>query len=148
MEKSYSSCGFGRFGKVGRISKLSSKNQRERSMDTTKKGDEFTFPAAAHTAKLSRRDHDFQEPTPRREQTVRSEDFSRELQGEVGESQPTESTNDAEVRVGIWSIQDDFIHRHSTESRLQLYVSKEESLSITLKYIDVTRSSYTDLDVM
>ena len=41
-----------------------------------KKGDEFIFPVADGTAKLSRRDHDFQEPTLRREHTVRSDTWS------------------------------------------------------------------------
>ena len=36
----------------------------------------------ADTAKLSRRDHEFREPTQRREPSVRSEDLSGELQGE------------------------------------------------------------------
>ena len=75
------------------------------------------------------------EPTPRREQTVRSEDLSGELQGEPGEPQPTESKDDAEARAD-WSIQGDFIYRHHNEPRVQLCVPK------------VTRSTHTDLDVM
>ena len=39
--------------------------------------DEFKFPVADGTAKLSGRDYEFREPTLRREPTVRSEDFSR-----------------------------------------------------------------------
>ena len=38
------------------------------------------------TAQFSVRDFEFREPTPRWEPTVRSEDFSRELQGEPGVS--------------------------------------------------------------
>ena len=40
------------------------------------KDDEFIFPIADGTAKLSGRDNEFREPTPRREPTVRSEDLS------------------------------------------------------------------------
>ena len=71
----------------------------------THKGNEFIFPAADGTAKLSGGDYEFREPTLRREQTARSEDFSRELQGEPGESQPTESTDDAEApaRLLVWT---------------------------------------------
>ena len=71
----------------------------------THKGDEFIFPAADGTAKLSGGDYEFREPTLRREQTARSEDFSWELQGERGESQPTESTDDAEApaRLLVWT---------------------------------------------
>ena len=76
-------------------------------------------------------------------QLVRSEDFSRELHGEPEESQPTESTDDAEARADFWSIRGDFICRHHNEPRVQLYVSKEETLPTPLEYIDVTRSTHT-----
>ena len=46
------------------------------------------------------------------------------------------------------SIQDDFIHRHHTEPRVQLYVPKDETFFVSLKYIDTTRFTRTDLDVM
>ena len=107
-----------------------------------------TFPAADGTAKLSGWHYDFLESTLRREQTVRSEDCSGELQGEPGESQPTEWTDDAEARADLWSTQGDFIYRHRNEPRVYLYVSKEEAFPIPLKYIDVARSTSTDLDVM
>ena len=35
-----------------------------------------------------------------------------------------------------------------TEPQVQLFVPKEETFRIPLKYIDVTRSTHTDLDVM
>ena len=47
-----------------------------------------------------------------------------------------------------WSIQGDFIYRHHNELRVQLYLPKEETFPIPLKYIDVTRSTHTDLDVL
>ena len=55
-----------------------------------RKDDEFIFPTADGTAKLSGRDDEFRVPTLWREPTVRSEDLSGEIQGESGESQPTE----------------------------------------------------------
>ena len=58
---------------------------------------------------------------------MRSEDFSGELQGEPGESESTESTDDAEARADLWSIQGDFIYRHHNERRVQLYVPKKHS---------------------
>ena len=114
----------------------------------TQEGDEFIFPVAGGTAKLSGRDHEFRDPTLRREQTVRSEDLSRELHGEPGQSQTAESTDDAEARADFWSIQRDFIYRLHNEPRVQLHVPKEETFANPLKYIAVTRSTYTDLDVM
>ena len=87
----------------------------------TQKGDQFIFPVADGTAKLSGRDYEFRKSTPRREQTVRSEDYSGELEeGEPGESPPTESTDDDEKRADFWSIQGDFIYRHHNEPRVQL----------------------------
>ena len=133
---------------MGRLSNLSSTNQRERSILITQMKIEFIFPEADGTAKLSGRDYEVREPTLRREQTVESEDFSRELQGEPEESPTTESTDDAEARADFWSIQGDFIYRHHNESRVQLYVPKDETFPTPLKYIDVTRSTHTDLDVM
>ena len=112
------------------------------------KDDEFIFPFADGTAKFSGRDYEFREPTLRREPTVRSEDFSRELHVEPGVSQPTESADDAEARADFWSIQGDFIYRHHNEPRVQLHVPKEETFTIPLKYIDVTGSTHTDVDVL
>ena len=115
---------------------------------TSQKGEEFIFPIAVGTAKLAGRDYEFRDPTPRREQTAGSEDLSGGLQGESEEPQPTESKDDAEARKDLWSIQGDFIYRHHSEHRIQLYVPKEETSPIPLKYIDVTRTTHTDLDVM
>ena len=64
------------------------------------------------------------------------------------EPQATESKDDAEARADFWSIQGDFIYRHHNEPRFQLYVSKEETFPIPLKYIDVIRSTHTDPDVL
>ena len=57
-------------------------------------------------------------------------------------------TDDAEARADFWSIQGDFICRHHNESRVQLYVLQEETFLIPLKYIDVTRSTLIDLNVL
>ena len=95
------------------------------------------------------RDNEFREPTLRREKTLRIEDLSGGLRDEPGEeSQPTETTDDAEARADFWSIQGDFIYRHHNEPRVQLYVPKEETFPIQLKYINVTWSTHTELDVL
>ena len=90
----------------------------------------------------SGRDYEFRVPTQRREQPVRSEDLSGEIQGESGESQPAESKDDAEARRDFWSIPGDFICRHHNEPRVQLYVPKEETFPFVLKYINVARATY------
>ena len=91
----------------------------------SQKEDEFMFPSADGTAKLSRRDYEVREPTLRQERTVRSENLSGELRSESGVPQPTESKDDAEARKDFWSVQGDFICRHHNEPRVQLCVPKE-----------------------
>ena len=108
-----------------------------------RRGKTFRFQTADGTAKLFGRDHGVREPTPRREQLVRSEDLREELQGISERSQPTEATDDAEVRKDFRSIEGDFIYRHHIGPRVQLYVPKEETIPISLKHIDVTRATYT-----
>ena len=70
------------------------------------------------------------------------------FQGEPGEPQPTESRDDSEARRDFWSIQGDFICRHHKEPRVRLHVPKEETFPTPLKYTDVTRATYTNLDVL
>ena len=93
----------------------------------TQEDDEFKFATADGTAKLSGRDYECGAPTPRREQTVRSEDLS----GEIQMLKPGETFFGPVV---------------NTEPRV--CVPKEETFSIPLKYIDVARSTHTDLDVL
>ena len=40
-----------------------------------------------------------------------------------------------------------FTHRHHVEPRVKLYSPREGSFPIPLKYIDVTRTTHTNLDV-
>ena len=47
----------------------------------------------------------------------------------------------------FWSMSGSFIYRHHVEPRVELYSPREESFPIPLKYIDVTRTTYTNLDV-
>ena len=49
-------------------------------------------------------------------------------------------------RKDFWSIQGDFICRHHSEPRVQLCVPNEEVFP--MKYIDVTRATYANLDVL
>ena len=47
----------------------------------------------------------------------------------------------------FWFMSGNFIYRHHVEPRVKLYSPKEESFSIPLKYIDVSRIARTNLDV-
>ena len=46
------------------------------------------------------------------------------------------------------SMSGNFIYRHHVEPRVKLYSPREESFPIPLKYIDVSRTTHTNLDVM
>ena len=55
---------------------------------------------------------------------------------------------DGEVKSDFYSLSRDFIYRHHGEPRVKLYVLTEESFPNRLKYIDVSRTTDTMLDVM
>ena len=59
------------------------------------------------------------------------------------------SPDDGEARNDFWSISGNYICCHHVEpERRRLYVPRGESFPIPLRYIDVTRATSTDLDVM
>ena len=45
------------------------------------------------------------------------------------------------------SMSGSFIYRHHVEPRVKLYSPREESFPTPLKYIDVSRTTHTNLDV-
>ena len=47
----------------------------------------------------------------------------------------------------FWSMSGSFIFRHHVEPRVKLYSPREESFPIPLKYIDVSRTTQSNLDV-
>ena len=53
-----------------------------------------------------------------------------------------------EARNDFWSMSGHFIYSHHVEPRVKLYSPREESFSIPLKYIDVSRTTRANLDVM
>ena len=82
----------------------------------------------------------------------------RPIQGEghvdfLGESegflpQPHDSFPDAGEAINdFWSMSGSFTYRHHVEPRVKLYSPREESFPIPLKYIHVTRTTHTNLDV-
>ena len=52
-----------------------------------------------------------------------------------------------EAMHDFWSMSGSSIYRHHVEPRVKLYSPREESFPIPLKYIDVTRTTHTNLDV-
>ena len=62
---------------------------------------------------------------------------------------PQDSLPDAgEATNDFWSTSGNFTYRHHVEPRVKLYSPRGESFSIPLKYIDVSRTTQTNLNVM
>ena len=99
--------------------------------------------------KLPGGDQELRTPTLIRERPVRGEchvDFLGESEGSL--PPPQDSLPDAgEVINDFWSMSGSFIYRHHVEPRVKLYSPREESFPIPLKYIDVSRTTHTNLDV-
>ena len=61
---------------------------------------------------------------------------------------PHDSFPDAGEAINdFWSMAGNFIYHHHVEPRVKLYSPREESFTIPLTYIDVSRTTRTNLDV-
>ena len=89
--------------------------------------------------------------TLKREHPIRGQDQWR-FSGIIRRSPlppPKDSNLDASEAINdFWSISGDFIYRHHVEPSVKLYSPREKSFPIPLKYIDVSRTTLTNLDVM
>ena len=66
----------------------------------------------------------------------------------VSTSPPQDSYLDAGEAINDFcSMSGNFIYRHHAEPRVKLYAPREESFPIPQKYIDVSRTTHTNLDV-
>ena len=94
-------------------------------------------------------DQDLRTSTSIREHPIRGEshvDFLGESEGSL--PPPQDSLPDAGEAINdFWSMSGNFIYRHHVEPRVKLYSPREESFPIPLKYIDVSRTTHTNLDV-
>ena len=131
-------------------SEIYSKRLNAKEIIFPKENGKFIFPVADGRIKLPGGDQDLRTSTLIREHPIRGEsrvDFLGESEGSpfppLGDSFPDagEAIND------FWSISGNFIYRPHVEPRVKLYSPREESLPIPLKYIDVTRTTHTNLDV-
>ena len=108
-------------------------------MLTPQRSGNFIFPVADGTVKNllgENRDN----PDRGEEQEI----LRGEAEGSSSTPRQDLSWYDGEAKSDFWSISG--FHDH-VESRVKLYVPTEESFSIPLKYIDVTRTTHTNLDV-
>ena len=109
----------------------------------------FIFPVADGRIKLLGGDQDLRTSTLIRDRPIQGEstiDFLGESEGSL--PPPHDSFPDAgEGRNDSWSTSGNFIYCHHVGPRVKLYSPGEESFPIPLKYIDVSRTTNTNLDV-
>ena len=109
----------------------------------------FIFPIADGRIKTPGRDQELRTSTLIRHRPIQGErhiDFLGESEGSL--PQPQDSFPDAGEAINdFWSMSGSFIYRHHVEPRVKLYSPREELFPIPLKYIDVTRTTHTNLDV-
>ena len=134
-------------------SELHARRLNGKEVLTLMKGDNFIFPVADGTVKAAGGYRRLRPPTLIRDRPERGEDkkFFEENQREFYDPAPLQddsTRDDAEAKNDFWSITGEFIYRHHVEPRVKLYMPREESFPTPLKYIDVTRTTHTSLDVL
>ena len=113
-----------------------------------KENGNIIFPIADGRINLSGGDQELRRPTLIREHPIRGENRVDFLGGSEGSlPPPNDSFPDAgEAIDDFWSMSGSFIYRHHVEPRVKLYSPREESFPIPLTYIDVSRTTCTNLD--
>ena len=108
------------------------------------------FPIADGRIKTLGGDQELRTSTLIRDHPIREEGHVDFLGEPVGSPPPPpqDSLPDAgEATNDFWSMSGNFMYRHHVEPRVKLYSPREESFPIPLKYIDVSRTAHTNLDV-
>ena len=130
-------------------SEIYSKRLNAKEVMFSKENGKFTFSAADGRIKPLGGDQDLRTSTSILERPIRGEshiDFLGEAEGSLPPLH--DSFPDAGEAINdFWSMSGNFIYRHHVESRVKLYSPKEESFPIALKYIDISRTTQTNLDV-
>ena len=131
-------------------SEIYSKRLNAQGVIFLKEKGEFIFPIADGRIKRPGGDEDLRTSTLIRQRPIRGKshlDFLGESEGSL--PPPHDSFPDASEAINdFWSMSGNFICRHHVEHRVKLYSPREESFPIQLKYIDVSKTTHTNLDVM
>ena len=129
-------------------SEIYSKRLNAKEVIFPKQG-EFIFPIADGRIKTPGGDQELRTSTLVRHRPIQGEsniDFLGESEGSL--PPPHDSFPDAGEAINdFWSMSGSFIFRHHVEPRVKLYSPREESFPVPLKYIDVSRTTHTNLDV-
>ena len=110
---------------------------------------EFIFPIADGRIKTPGGDQELRTSTLVRPRPSQGENHLYVLgESEGSLPQPHDSFPGAGEAINdFWSMSGSFIYRHRVEPRVKLYSPREESFLVPLKYIDVSRTTRTNLDV-
>ena len=129
-------------------SEIYSKRLNAKEVIFPKQG-EIIFPIADGRIKTLGGDQELRTSTLVRHRPFQGEsiiDFLGESEGSL--PLPHDSFPDAGEAINdFWSMSGSFIYRHHVEPRVKLYSPREESFPLPLKYIDVSRTTHTNLDV-
>ena len=132
-------------------SEIYSKRLNAKEVIFPRENGKYIFPVADGRIKFAGGDQELGTSTLIRDHPIRGES-QRDFLGEsVGSPPPPphDSFPDAGEAINdFWSMSGNFIYRHHIEPRVKLYSPREESFPIPLKYIDVSRTTRTNLDVM
>ena len=122
---------------------------------TPMSGEKFILPVADGTVKTPGGDRRLRTSTlvPDRPERGKEQEVFRGKSDGLHSPTPLQddsTRDDAEAKNDFWSITGpgDLIYRHHVEPRVKLYMPKEETFPFPLKYIDVTRTTHTSLDVL
>ena len=130
-------------------SEIYSKRLNAKEVIFSKEKGEFIFPIADGRIKTPGGDQELRTSTLIRHRPIQGEshiDFLGESEGSL--PPPQDSFPDAGEAINdFWSMSGNFKNRHHVEPRVKLYSAREESFLIPLKYIDVSRTTHTNLDV-
>ena len=130
-------------------SEIYSKRLNAKEVIFPKDKGKFTFPVADGRIKFVGGDQELRTSTLIRQRPIQGEshlDFLGESEGSL--PPPHDSFPDAGEAVNdFWSMSGNFMYRHHVEPRVKLYSPREESFPIPLIYIDVSRTTHTNLDV-
>ena len=130
-------------------SEIYSKRLNAKEVIFPKEKGEFIFPIADGRIKTLGGDQDLRTSTLIRHRPIQGEsntDFPGESEGSL--PPPQDSFPDAGDAINdFWSMSGNFMYRHHVEPRVKLYSPREESFFIPMKYIDVSRTTHTNLDV-
>ena len=130
-------------------SEIHSKRLNAKEVIFPKEKGNFIFPIADGRIKPLGGDQDLRTSTLIRQRPIQGEshlDFLGESEGSL--PPPHDSFPDAGEAINdFWSMSGNFIYHHHVEPRVKRYSPREESFPIPLKYIDVSRTTHTNLDV-